>query len=192
MWTSRGWRLTHRMQRAPVHNMQPLAKHVFHARLSFKPPHASTEFNLPLFNSRGLLLLTMLITLTVMPASGLHYTVTSGCLADAGPQQPCSLTIVVPSLQNCCERVHSGQVAVASPATVLRARFSAYVRGQPQYLRASTHPDYYQYAYNAPATDPEARSKYERDLEFGISRMVYADFRVTIVPLLGSCGLLPC
>lgn len=44
----------------------------------------------------------------------------------------------------CCEALHSGDAAAAAaatPETVMRARFSAYVKNVPEYVVSSTHPD---------------------------------------------------
>jgi len=46
-------------------------------------------------------------------------------------------------MQNCCEKVHKGTAQAKTAEAALRARFSAFVRGQQEYIKETTHRDYY-------------------------------------------------
>lgn len=41
----------------------------------------------------------------------------------------------------CCGRLHAGEAAADSAQALMRSRYSAYVLGDLEYLRASWHPD---------------------------------------------------
>jgi len=63
--------------------------------------------------------------------------------------------------------------------TALRARFSAYVKGQQDYIKATTHRDFFDFHYMKPQT--EAAPKFDEDVQYACSRVEYSDFKVTQV-----------
>ncbi|EFJ52981.1 hypothetical protein VOLCADRAFT_102602 [Volvox carteri f. nagariensis] len=52
--------------------------------------------------------------------------------------------------KNCCGAVHRGETVAATPEATLRARFSAFVKGEADYLITTTHPDYHVNHYQVP------------------------------------------
>jgi SEC-C motif-containing protein len=49
--------------------------------------------------------------------------------------------MAAPSTQKCCEVFHKSAAAHPDPESLLRARYSAFVKRVPKFLRATSHPD---------------------------------------------------
>ncbi|KAF5834082.1 hypothetical protein DUNSADRAFT_9396 [Dunaliella salina] len=80
--------------------------------------------------------------------------------------------------KNCCQKVHLGNKAKNVEAA-LRARFSAFVKGQQDYIKATTHRDYFDFHYMKPQA--EAAPQFDADVHCACSRVEYSDFKVTQV-----------
>jgi len=52
---------------------------------------------------------------------------------------PCGSNL---SVTQCCQRYHDGLAIPPTAEALMRSRFSAYVLGNPAYLKATWHPDY--------------------------------------------------
>lgn len=70
--------------------------------------------------------------------------------------------------------MHDGEAA-STPEATLRARFSAYPKGNLEYLVQTTHRDYYPYHYNKPEAEEQLRADYTA----GINKFAYAGLKIT-------------
>ena len=83
----------------------------------------------------------------------------------------------------CCQPLHNGQCAGASPETITRARYSAYAKGRPEFLIDSAHPahkDYARFAASGNRDPRKARRQMEKELVTKNSE-VYEFLRLNIL-----------
>mmetsp|Transcript_40252 Transcript_40252/g.89383 ORF Transcript_40252/g.89383 Transcript_40252/m.89383 type:complete len:218 (+) Transcript_40252:29-682(+) len=92
------------------------------------------------------------------------------------PSEPCSCSSGK-AYKNCCEPAHLGSSAPKTPEAALRARFSAFVKGNEQYIVSTTHHDYLAFHYENKSVE-EARKQLEQDVKVGCSMFDYTGLSV--------------
>ncbi|GIL89723.1 hypothetical protein Vretimale_16614 [Volvox reticuliferus] len=79
--------------------------------------------------------------------------------------------------KKCCGAVHRGDAVASTPEATLRARFSAYVKGNAEYLIGTTHPDYHVNHYQVP-TPGGAPERLREDVAGACDKFAFTGLRI--------------
>lgn len=79
--------------------------------------------------------------------------------------------------RECCEPYHTGAAVPPDVEAALRARFCAFVKGRAPYIVGTFHPLYHTFKYDT-TTPGGATDQLKRDVEAGIKRFTYSNFKV--------------
>lgn len=76
----------------------------------------------------------------------------------------------------CCEPYHAGTAVPPDVEAAIRARFCAFIKGRPEYLVRTFHPDYHTFKYQSGPGG--AAEQLRRDVEAGIKRFTYSKLKI--------------
>ncbi|MEW5314163.1 MAG: hypothetical protein WDW38_005679 [Sanguina aurantia] len=91
------------------------------------------------------------------------------------PREAC-LCLSGKSYKRCCEPRHLGVTPPPTPEAALRARYTAYQKNLPEYIVATTSPDYHTFQYQVPAGT--ATEKLTKDVTAGCTKFDYAGLKI--------------